>query len=55
MLILENAAFHSADRAMVDGQNRPFRIFDMFRAKYGPRNVERYYPKHDVALEVPLG
>jgi hypothetical protein len=28
-------------------------IVDKFRAKYGA-NVDRYYPKRDVALEVPL-
>jgi len=26
----------------------------MFRAKYGARDVERYYPKQDAAVEVPL-
>src|SRR5438093_13622422 len=25
-----------------------------FEAKYGAEQVERYYPKHDVAIEVPL-
>ena len=25
-----------------------------FRAKYGDANVDRYYPKRDVAVEVPL-
>ena len=29
-------------------------ILDMFRAKYGARDVERYYPKQDAAVEVPL-
>lgn len=29
-------------------------VADMFRAKYGSENVERYYPKRDVAVEVPL-
>lgn len=29
-------------------------IVDMFRAKYGAQNVAAYYPKHDVAVEVPL-
>jgi deazaflavin-dependent oxidoreductase (nitroreductase family) len=29
-------------------------IVDMFRAKYGAHNVAAYYPKHDVAVEVPL-
>jgi deazaflavin-dependent oxidoreductase (nitroreductase family) len=30
------------------------RVLDMFRATYGTRDVEAYYPKHDVAVEVPL-
>jgi deazaflavin-dependent oxidoreductase (nitroreductase family) len=30
-------------------------ILDMFRAKYGARDVAAYYPKPDVAVEVPLG
>jgi deazaflavin-dependent oxidoreductase (nitroreductase family) len=30
-------------------------VVDMFRAKYGAQDVEQYYPKHDVAVEVPLG
>jgi deazaflavin-dependent oxidoreductase (nitroreductase family) len=29
-------------------------ILDMFQAKYGARDVERYYPKQDAAVEVPL-
>jgi len=29
-------------------------IADMFRAKYSAGDFEAYYPKHDVALEVPL-
>ena len=29
-------------------------ILDKFRAKYGARDVEAYYPKQDVAVEVPL-
>jgi deazaflavin-dependent oxidoreductase (nitroreductase family) len=29
-------------------------IVDKFRAKYGAQAVEEYYPKHDVAVEVPL-
>ena len=30
------------------------RVLDKFRAKYGARDVEAYYPKQDVAVEVPL-
>jgi hypothetical protein len=29
-------------------------VLDKFRAKYGARGVEAYYPKHDVAVEVPF-
>lgn len=29
-------------------------ILDMFRAKYGARDVAAYYPKPNVAVEVPL-
>ena len=38
----------SSDTAKVE------QILDMFRAKYGARDVEAYYPKQDVAVEVPL-
>jgi deazaflavin-dependent oxidoreductase (nitroreductase family) len=29
-------------------------ILDQLRARYGARDVAAYYPKHDVAVEVPL-
>jgi deazaflavin-dependent oxidoreductase (nitroreductase family) len=29
-------------------------VLDEFRAKYGARDVEAYYPKQDVAVEAPL-
>lgn len=29
-------------------------IVDAFRAEYGARDVEAYYPRRDVAIEVPL-
>ena len=29
-------------------------VLDKFRAKYGARDVEAYYPKQDVAVELPL-
>jgi deazaflavin-dependent oxidoreductase (nitroreductase family) len=37
-----------SDAAEVD------QILDKFRAKYGARDVDAYYPKRDVAVEVPL-
>jgi deazaflavin-dependent oxidoreductase (nitroreductase family) len=30
------------------------RVVDMFRAKYGSGNVDRYYPKRNATVEVPL-
>lgn len=38
----------TSDAAKVD------QILDKFRAKYGARDVQAYYPKQDVAVEVPL-
>jgi deazaflavin-dependent oxidoreductase (nitroreductase family) len=29
-------------------------VLDKFRAKYGARDVEAYYPKQDVAVQIPL-
>lgn len=29
-------------------------VLDKFRAKYGARDVEAYYPKQDVAVQAPL-
>ena len=29
-------------------------VVAMFRAKYGSENVDRYYPKRNAAVEVPL-
>jgi hypothetical protein len=29
-------------------------VVDSFRVKYGTRDVETYYPKHDVAVEITL-
>lgn len=37
-----------SDAAKID------QILDKFRAKYGARDVDAYYPKRDVELEVPL-
>ena len=29
-------------------------VLDLFRARYGARDVAAYYPKQDAAMEVPL-
>jgi hypothetical protein len=50
-----------AGQAQYDGEAKPIgdpaaveQVVDDFRAKYGARDIEAYYPKHDVAVEVPL-
>jgi deazaflavin-dependent oxidoreductase (nitroreductase family) len=45
---LDVVASPTSDAAKVE------RVVGMFREKYGARDVEAYYPKHDVAVEVPL-
>ena len=52
----------AADRVEASVEATPIRdavaaneVVEKFRAKYGAADVERYYPKHDVAVEVPLG
>lgn len=62
----QNVVVNPAVRIRADGQEltasaRPItdpdqvnRIVDAFRAKYGDDVFEQYYPKHDVAVEVPL-
>jgi len=30
------------------------KVLDLFRAKYGARDVEAYYPKQDIAVQIPL-
>ena len=45
---LEATVTPTSDTAKVE------QVIDKFRAKYGARDVEAYYPKQDVAVEVPL-
>jgi len=45
---LEATATPTSDTAKVE------RVLDKFRAKYGAPDVDAYYPKQDVAVEVPL-
>ena len=51
----------TADGAQITARATPItdpakvaEILDKFRAKYGAQEVTAYYPKHDVAVEVPL-
>lgn len=43
----------TADSHILTDQAQLNKILEKFRAKYG-RNVKSYYPKYDVAVEVPL-
>jgi deazaflavin-dependent oxidoreductase (nitroreductase family) len=45
---LEATATPTSDAAKVE------QVLDKFRVKYGARDVEAYYPRRDVAVEVPL-
>jgi deazaflavin-dependent oxidoreductase (nitroreductase family) len=45
---LEATVTATSDTAKVE------QVLDGFRAKYGARDVEAYYPKQDVAVQVPL-
>jgi hypothetical protein len=38
----------------VTDSNRVDQIVEKFKSKYGQGDVNKYYPKHDVAVEVPL-
>jgi deazaflavin-dependent oxidoreductase (nitroreductase family) len=46
-------AEYSARATPVTDPAKVDEIVESFRAKYGARDVESYYPKHDVAVEVP--
>ena len=43
----------TASPHFLSDQTQLDKILEKFRAKYG-RNVKSYYPKYDVAVEVPL-
>ena len=46
-------AQYSARAVPVTDAAKVDEVVESFRAKYGARDVESYYPKHDVAVEVP--
>jgi len=45
----------AASAAPITDSGRVAEIVDMFRAKYGARDVAAYYPKQNAAVQVPLG
>ena len=50
----EGRAHLSARAIAITELSKVEQILDKFRARYGPDDVAAYYPKHDVAVEVPL-
>ncbi len=50
----EDSADLSARAMPITEPAKVEKILDKFRAKYGSDDVAAYYPKHDVAAEVPL-
>ena len=52
--VIAGSAQLSARSTPVTDPARVSEILDMFRAKYGARDVAAYYPKPDVAVNVPL-
>ena len=45
----------SATAKPIDDAAAVAEVVEKFRGKYGADQVERYYPKHNAAVEVPLG
>jgi hypothetical protein len=43
----------TANARILTDQAQLDKVLEKFRAKYG-RNVKSYYPKYDVAVEIPL-
>jgi hypothetical protein len=52
-LTAEGAELHT-DAKPIDDPAAVDHVVEAFGAKYGADRVEEYYPKHDVAVEVPL-
>jgi deazaflavin-dependent oxidoreductase (nitroreductase family) len=48
-------ARYSATAKPLTDPGQVAQVVDSFRAKYGARDVEEYYPNPDVALEITLG
>jgi deazaflavin-dependent oxidoreductase (nitroreductase family) len=44
----------SARATPISDAARVGRVLDLFRAKYGARDVAAYYPRQEIAVEVPL-
>ena len=52
-LAADSAEFHG-DAKPTEDPSAVDHVVEAFSAKYGADRVKEYYPKHDVAVEVPL-
>lgn len=50
-----NGTALSSSATPITDADRVSHVVQLFRDKYGADQVESYYPKHDVAVQVPLG
>ncbi|MCW3817821.1 nitroreductase family deazaflavin-dependent oxidoreductase [Micromonospora sp. DR5-3] len=53
--IAANGTALSSSATPITDADRVDHVVAMFRDKYGTDQFEAYYPKHDVAVQVPLG
>lgn len=50
-----NGTALSSSATPITDADRVHHVVEMFRAKYGVDQITAHYPKHDVAVQVPLG
>lgn len=50
-----NGTALSSSATPITDADRVSHVVQLFREKYGAEKVEAYYPRHDVAVQVPLG
>ncbi|MFG2058596.1 nitroreductase/quinone reductase family protein [Micromonospora sp. NPDC048930] len=50
-----NGTALSSSATPITDADRVNHVVEMFRQKYGADQIEALYPKHDVAVQVPLG
>ncbi|MGW4155168.1 nitroreductase/quinone reductase family protein [Micromonospora chersina] len=53
--VTANGTALSSSATPITEADRVNHVVELFKAKYGADTVESYYPKHDVAVQVPLG
>jgi deazaflavin-dependent oxidoreductase (nitroreductase family) len=53
--VRSNGTALSSSATPITERGRVDHVVELFKAKYGADKVESFYPKHDVAVQVPLG